>query len=1025
MTNFFTIKSKSQLCKCLGSLILMFMFSVNTNAQSTISGTVSDGHGLIPGANVLVKGTNNGVATGFDGNYTITNVPANGVLVFSFLGLKTKEVSVQGKTKIDVVLEENSNALNEVVVIGYGVQRKEAVTGSVSSINGKELRDVPSANITQALQGRLAGVEMTQTSSKPGADMQIRIRGTRSLTADNNPLVVLNGIPFAGSIGDINPVDIQSVDILKDASATAIYGSRGANGVILVTTNKGQKGQQARFTYDSYYGLKSAFSESPMMNGEEFVALRKAANMYTTNGLDEADNVDTDWQNLFLRTGVVTSHDIALTGGSERGNYSFGLGYFKDEAVVPGQDYERFSLRASIDQEVGKSFRFGLTTNSNYSINNGNNLGMYGLLSSSPIANPYNADGSLKRVIGMAVDDQWVYTRESINNLGDKWIDRTRAFGSYNNIYGEVKIPGVQGLKYRANLGLNFRSSNGGNYTGVGVFSPQPGTPSTAAIRNELTTNWVIENLLTYDRTFADKHKVNLVGLYSTEQTSFNRSSVSARDIPSDAFQFYNLGHAAGEISIDPNDQNYYQSGLVSYMGRAMYSYDNRYMLTATIRSDASSRLAKGHQWNTYPAVSVGWNLKNESFMNDISWLNAFKLRVGYGETSNQAVNPYSTLGRLGTRPYNFGDVNDTGYFVERIPNPDLGWEYSQTWNYGLDFGFFNNRLSGTVEYYKTTTNDLLLDVNLPFTSGVERITSNVGQTQNKGVELSLNGVILDNLNGWTWEAGVNFYSNRNELLSLDSGQLRDESNWWFVGQPINVIYDYERIGLWQAGDANLTTYEPGGNVGMIKVKYAGDYNADGTPTRQIGTADRQVIKMDPNFQGGFNTRVSYKGFDLGVVGAFQNGGTLISTLYSSSGYLNMLNGRRGNVKVDYWTPENTDAKYPKPGGITDGDNPKYGSTLGYFDASYLKIRTISLGYNFNQNFIKEAGVERFRIYATLQNPFVFFSPYHKESGMDPETNSYGDENAAVTSAYKRRLLTLGTNTPSTTNFLIGFNLTF
>lgn len=1024
MTNFFTVKSKSKLLKCLGFLSLMFLFSLSASAQTTVTGVVSDANGPIPGANVNIKGTKTGVVTGFDGNYTITNVPANGVLVFSFLGLTTKEVPVAGKTKIDAVLQENSNALQEVVVIGYGAQRKEAVTGSVASITGESLREIPSGNITQALQGRLAGVEMTQTSSKPGATMQIRIRGTRSLNASNDPLVVLDGIPFAGSLADINPTDIKSVDILKDASATAIYGSRGANGVILVSTNKGKKGQKARFTFDNYYGLKSVFARYPMMDGPEFVKLRKAAGVYT-NGVDEADDVNTDWQDLFYGTGMVSSNDFGVSGGTEGGSYNFGLGHFKDEAVIPGQDYERISLRAAVDQEIGKNFRFGITTNNNYSVTNGNNLSMYGVLNSSPIADPYNADGSLKRIIQMPLDQQWVYTRESIENLGDKWVDQTRSFGSYNNFFGEVKIPGIEGLKYRLNVGLNFRMTDVGSYTGEGVFSAQETTPSTATIGHSLRTNWVIENLLTYDRTFAEKHKINLVGLYSSEETTFNDSSVSAKGIPSDAFQFYNLGNATGEITIDPNNQHYNKSGLVSYMARAMYSYDNRYMLTATVRSDASSRLAPGYKWHTYPAVSVGWNVKNESFMKNVNFIDALKLRVGYGETSNQSVDPYATLGLLGTRPYNFGDEYSVGYYVSQLTNPKLGWEYSQTWNYGIDFGILKNRLSGTVEYYVTDTRDILLGVGLPATSGVNSYTANIGQSQNKGIEFSLNGVILDDAAGWTWEAGVNFYSNKNKLVALDSGQTRDEGNWWFVGQPINVIYDYEKIGLWQEGEANLTKYEPGGNPGMIKVKYTGGFNADGSPTRAIGPEDRQVIKIDPDFQGGFNTRVAYKNFDLTAIGAFQSGGVLISTLYSSSGYLNMMSGRRGNVEVDYWSPENTDAKYPKPGGIASGDNPKYGSTLGYFDASYVKIRTISLGYNFKNQFLDETGLERFRIYCTVQNPFVLFSPYHKESGMDPETNSYGDQNAAVTTAYQRRLLTLGTNTPATRNFLIGFNLTF
>lgn len=722
-------------------------------------------------------------------------------------------------------------------------------------------------------------------------------------------------------------------------------------------------------------------------------------------------------------------HNIGVFGGTNQGNYNFSVDYYGEEAVVPRQDFSRITLRGALEQGIGKLFRLGFTTNSNYSVTNGAGLGLYGVLSLSPIANPYNEDGTWKRTVMMPLDEQWVYSRDIMENLGDRWKDQSKAFGSYNTLYGEVKIPEIEGLKYRINLGLNFRTSNGGNYTGEGVFSSVPTTPSTASISNSLTTNWAVENLLTYDRTFAEKHQLNVLGMYSAEQTKYNSSYISAKNIPSDQFQFYNLGQATGEITINPNNQGYSVSGLMSWMGRVMYSYDNRYMLTAILRSDGSSRLAEGHKWHTYPAISAGWNIKNESFMRDIVSINMLKLRVGLGQTSNQAVDPYATLGRLSTRPYNFGDTYSIGYYVSELPNKNLGWEYSVTWNYGVDFSLLNNRLSGSVEYYQTNTKDILLRVNLPNTSGVGSYMANIGETQNKGWELSLNGVILDNLNGWTWEAGINMYGNRNKLVSLASGSERDESNWWFEGFPINCIYDYKKIGLWNETDPDykyLNTLEPGGNAGMIKVKYTGGYNDDGTPKRQIGPDDRQIMSVDPDFQGGFNTRVMYKNFDFSVVGTFKHGGTLISTLYSSSGYLNMLTGRRGNVKVDYWTPENTDAKYPKPGGIQTGDNPKYGSTLGYFDASYLKIRTISLGYNFNQKWIKNAGISQLRLYGTVQNPFVMFSPYYDESGMDPETNSYGDENAAVPySSNLRRLLTIGTNTPSTRNYLIGINLTF
>jgi len=1029
MTNFF-VTSKTKYLKCFCFLILMFAISLHSSAQTKVTGTVSDANGPIPGANVNLKGTKNGVSTSFDGTYSI-DVPSNGILVFSFIGLKNKEIAVNGQTQINVKLQEDAGQLKEVVVIGYGTQRKEAVTGSVASIGGKELNEVPAANVTQALQGRLAGVDLTQTSTKPGAAMQIRIRGTRSLTGSNDPLIVLDGVPFAGSIGDINPVDIKSVDVLKDASATAIYGSRGANGVILITSNKGRKNQKATFNYNGFSGIKQVFGKYDMMDGTKFAALRDYSTLYT-DGIDESRGTNTDWQNSLYGAGEMISHDVSVSGGTENGAYNAGLGYYKEESVLPGQKYERFSIRAGLDQQLGGAFRIGFNTNSNYAVTNGDNIGTGTILATSPLANPYNPDGSLKRTVRMGADENWVYTRESINNLGESYVNQTRAFSSYNNIFAEVKIPGVQGLKYRMNTGLNLRLSNSGYYEGQGVFDVNPTTISNASISNTLSTQWLIENLITYDKTFAEKHTVNFVGLYSNEQFTGNTSQISRNGITSDAFQFYNLGQSEEEAVINPANQDYTQWGLSSYMARAMYSYDNKYFISGTIRSDGSSRLAKGNKWVTYPAVSAGWTISNESFMKKLSWVNLLKVRAGYGETSNQAVDPYQTLGALSTRPYNFGNTNSTGVYVTTLPNPNLGWEYSTTWNYGLDFAFLNNRLSGTIEYYKTNTKDLLQRVGLPATSGVSSYVANVGETENKGYEISLNGVILDNPKGLSWTVGVNLYANQNKLVKLASGSQRDEANSWFVGYNINSIYDYEKVGIWQEGDPYMSTLEPGPTginqqgtvVGSIKVKYTGGYNPDGSPTRAINASDRQIIETDPDFQGGFNTSLTYKGFDFSAVGAFKSGGILVSTLYGGNSYLNLLNGRRSNVDVDYWTPDNRDAEFPNPRGIRSGDNPKYMSTMGYFDASYVKIRALTLGYTLDEKFMKSLGIERLRLYFTAQNPFVFFSPYHKMSGMDPETNSYGDENQAVNS-YQRRFLVIGTNTPSTRNFLFGLNLTF
>jgi TonB-linked SusC/RagA family outer membrane protein len=1033
---------KCMATRCLQKLMIAFccmlLFSA-VKAQNTfsITGKVRNDSGqVIAGASVIVSGSRSGTTTNMEGGFTI-QVQRNASIVISAIGYEEKSFKITSNSPLDVTLLSTQRQFEQVIVVGYGTQRKEAVTGSVASISGAALRDVPSPNITQSLQGRLAGVDISQTSTRPGATMQIRIRGTRSLSADNNPLIVLDGIPFIGSLADINPNDIKSVDVLKDASATAIYGSRGANGVILVTTEKGSKNRQARINYTAYHGLQEIFAKYPMMNGPQFVAYRKAARQLPggqyPNGQDEADSINTDWQDLLYQTGFVTDHNISLSGGSETGSYNFGGGYHLNQGIIPTQQYKRYSFRASIDQQVGKLVRVGFTTNNNYNQSEGNQVGIYSALSNTPISSPYNPDGTLRRYVRMSADNSFIFTKDVVEKLKEngQWINDSRGYATYNAVYGEVQAPFLQGLKYRVNLGLDYIQSNGGAYTGPGVGDAlNPNTISSASVDNRQTYHWTVENILSYDQTFGGKHTVNAVALYSSEQNKYNRSNMSATDIPSDALQYYNLGQAVGQLTIDPANQDYQLWGLMSAMGRVMYSYDNRYMLSATVRSDASSRLAPGNKWHTYPAVSVGWNISRESFMEGLTPINNLKLRAGYGQTSNQSVAVYSTLGRLDTRPYNFGPTGyGVGFYVNQLPNADLGWEYSKTFNLGLDFALLKNRLSGTVEYYVTKTEDILLGLSLPPTSGVSSITSNVGTTENKGFELALNGTIINNVNGWTWEMGVNFYTNKNKLTSLASGQTKDEGNWWFVGHNINAIYDYKKVGLWNSSkdstDGFLNVLEPGGNVGMIKVEYTGGYDANGRPLRAIGTADRQIIDVDPDWQGGFNTRVAYKGFDLGVVGMYRKGGVLFSTIHGSNGYLNLLSGRRNNINVDYWTPENTDAKYPRPGGILSSDNPKYGSTLSYFDGSFLKIRTITLGYDFNRSLMKNSAI-KLRMYATVQNPFVFLSPFHSESGLDPETNSFGNENASVNlSQNLRRILTVGYNTPSTRNYILGVNLSF
>ena len=1020
-------------------LSVLCFFAVLAQAQ-TVKGVVKDQNGdAVIGATVKVLGSRGGTVTDSKGQYSI-EAPSGSILSVSYIGYLTKQIRLRGENTVDIVLMEDNTTLKDIVVIGYGTQRKESVTGSVANVSAEKLMENPSSNITQALQNRIAGVDMQQTNSQPGAEMRIRIRGQRSLTASNDPLIVLDGIPFLGQLSDINPSDIKSLDILKDASATAIYGSRGANGVIMVTTNKGSLDTPAKVTYNGYVNFKTLFNKFPMMEGEKYVQMRKLAGKYT-NGLDERDDVNTDWQDLFFENGVSHSHDITVSGGTQSGTYSFGGSYNHDEGVIPTQMFDRFTLRANIEQKIGNFVRVGLSSTNTYNTKEGTQLGVYNALNMSPITDPYNADGSLKRVVHLGSDDIFVLTKDVIKANEEQWRQDTNTLATYNSLFGEIECPWLQGLKYRVNLGLNYRGTQIGGFTGKGFNSVNEKELSSASMQNQTYKNYAVENVLSFDRTFNDKHQLNLVGMFSAEQTRYTQTHMSGRNVP-DYFQYYNIGAATQDVTVNPDWNKYWQAGLLSWMGRVMYSYDNRYMISAAVRADASSRLASGHQWHTYPALSLGWNIAREKFMENLNWIDNLKIRVGYGQTANQAIDAYTTLGSLGTTKYNFGPTGyATGYYPNALANKELGWEYSETYNYVLDFSFFNGRLSGTLEYYTMQTKDVLNKVNLPSTGGVSSYTANIGKTENKGFEASLNGIILDKKNGWTWEAGVNISLNRNKLVKLASGEGgRDEGNGWFEGYPIDVLYDYEKVGLWNTDDPDWQYFEimePGGNEGMIKVNGGRYTQAEleagtipegknvGDP-RAVGPQDRQIISLEPDFVGGFNTRIAYKNIDLNIIGAFQCGGKLISTLYGGSGYLNLLTGRRGNVDVDYWTPENKGAEFPRPGGIQSGDNQKYASTLGLFDGGYLKIRNITLGYNFSGEWMKKVGISTLRLYAAVQNPFIISSSYYSMSGLDPEPNSLSNQGQFhATQIGGHALPVVGTNAPCTRNYLIGLNLSF
>ena len=857
-------------------LLCSSLLSAALYAQNTIKGTVTDekGEALI-GATVRAKSTSKGaVSTDLNGKFSIT-VPANETAIqVIYLGYITKKISVTAQTlNLKVVMTSNTKALTEVVVIGYGTQKKTDVTGSIVSVTGNALREVPVANVQQALQGRAAGVEVQAVGTRPGASAQIRIRGDRSITAGNDPLFVVDGIPYSGNLNDINPDDIASIDVLKDASATAIYGSRGANGVILVTTKRGTTGD-TRVSLSSYYGLTTVTSKYKVYNADQYRALRDYSiytQGYTTDELQGiATGRNTDWQDLLYQNGYTTDHNLTISGGGEKSQYSVGGGYFKQTTVLPGQDFSRGTMRVTVDCTPNTRLKVGFNSLLNYNITHGSQFptNVFPLLTLSPLSSPYNPDGSINiKPAGNADDLNTTYNPLLLRSNPDASVDVVRRFHSFNSLYGEVKI--ADGLKYRLNVGLDFQQEEGDQFAGTNSYF-RPGSYNYASVNNSSTTKYSLDNLLTYDKTFAKKHRVNVTALFGYEQEQSHSTYVRKDSITADFVQFYNLGLS----SVTPApilSGSEATSTLLAMMLRANYVYDDKYMITLTGRTDGSSRLGEGNKYKSYPAISTGWIISKEKFMERFPIISNLKLRAGWGISANQGINPYQTLGGLSSvnssipgNPqvrYNYGTTVVNGYYISRIVDPNLDWEYTSTTNLGLDLGILNDRITASVEYYAANTTKLLYGVALPPTSGItDPYLTNVGNVKNNGMEFAISSQnIVNPKGGFNWSTDLNFFFNRNKLVSLNGSVTQVIASQLFVGQPLSAIYDYNKLGIWQLNEAAQAA-KYGFVPGQLKLE---DHNGDG----KLDVNDKYVIgSAQAKIQGGMTNRFTYKGLGCTVV---------------------------------------------------------------------------------------------------------------------------------------------------------------
>lgn len=972
---------KNTLSKTRALLLCLLLYSTFVSAQSIpIRGKVTgpDGNPII-GASVSIKGQKNGTVTDVTGSYKL-QAPKDAVLTFSFIGFLPQEVPVNGRSDIEVKLAEDQKKLDEVVVVGYGQQKKKDVTGAISSINSKTIMEVPVTNAQQALQGRTPGIDVLNNSSKPGDEPQVRVRGTRSLSAGNDPLYVVDGIPFAGNLNDINPQDISSMDVLKDASATAIYGSRGANGVVLVSTRKGKIGKPQVF-YSGMYGVVNSLGRTDMMNSQQYLAMKREANRttgnYDDNNPDASDakiftavelanikkGVNTDWQSLMIDQGWQTRHSLGVSGGNETTKYAVTGGYFKDQGVLKLQSYERYNLHVGVDQMIGKRIQVGISSLSTYSMRKGSTYnGMSASLKMLPIADPYDASGKL--ITYPTADNQ--QPNALLDYQDGNRVERLSHIRFFNSLYGEVTI--LDGLKYRLNVGTDVFQNNYGLFQGKkNTDLLIGGGDATAKKEGQLVWAYTVENLLTYNKTIK-KHSLNLTALYSVQRQREDSSSASVRGIPVEWQEYYNLGQAANVTGISSQLGTW---TILSYMGRLNYGYDDRYLLTLTLRSDGSSRFAPGHKWGYFPSVAVGWNITGEDFMKRASWVDILKVRASYGRIGNTGIPPYATQGLLGRVPYSFGNKGVTGFSPILLRNPNLTWETTASFNYGIDFSFFNGRLTGSIDQYKQKTTDLLLQRFLPYSNGVNYVLENTGVTQNKGWEVGLSAVIINTKGGFNWSMDVNWFRNREKILALGEGKTQDVGNGWFVGSPTYVYYDYKKVGIWQ-DEAAAQVYKQ--HQGEIQLA---DINGD----KKLDDKDRTILGApQPKWSGGMTQRFSYKGIDLSVVAFARMGSMVKSDFYSS---FNTLFGRYNNLDVDYWTPTNHTNAFPRPN--ANQERPNNYNTLSYFDGDFIKIRNITLGYSLPSRIMKRWQMESLRFSVDVKQPLILAPYRQKYKGIDPE----------------------------------------
>lgn len=1043
-------------------LLLLFLLTSTASlyAQTKVSGVVSDAKGLtLPGVNVTIKGTNDGVTTDFDGKYEIS-VPQNATLVFSFIGFTTQEFAVKDKTTINVKLQESSNALEEVVLIGYGSQLKKDLNGSVSSLKGKDLENLRQVSVDQMLQGKAAGVTVTNGSGQPGAAASVRVRGVTSINGTNEPLYIIDGVPISGDatgratsgrpisgndfsssggsgnsaaspLTMLNPSDIESIDVLKDASATAIYGSRGANGVIIITTKSGSKGT-GKITYDGSTSFSSIYKKLDVLNLQQYAVHQNGlAAAFSVTPRPEFSHPEllgkgTNWQDEIYQTAMIKNHQIAFSGATNGTNYYLSMGFLDQEGNIIGSGYKRYTMRLNIDSKIKSWLKVG--ANVNGGVTNEDitvNQSFFGLISNTLLQAPdmpiRNLDGSFAAPPAGQNVNYFNPVAEALTK--DNKLIRKNFLG---NVYAEASL--LKGLKYRIEVAANTE------FTENTEFAPSFDRGSQfnlTADLNERRQNWYstnIKNLLTYD--FAvKKHKFTLLAGQEANDAHWEGILASANGFQTNDIYGLNLSDTENRTVTSYKGSQ----SLASLFGRVIYDFDGRYSLSASIRQDVSSKFdgTANNQKGYFPAVALAWKLSNEKFMEGTKkYVDNIKLRLGYGETGNQQIpnNRYSAL--LGQQNSGLGN----GFLPSNFPNPDLTWESLIQTNFGLDFTMLDSRLSMSIDLYNKKSSGFLYQIPWPDyltggTSqygGIDAPYSNIGEVQNKGYDITL-GYSTKNLDNFSWSSSLVFSHYKNEVLSLVDGlSLTQEVNTngfqpvvvtnTLVGQPIGMFYGYKTNGLFNSlEELNAAPIQFGQAVGTAPgetylgdVRYV-DVNGDGV----IDPKDKTVIgNPHPDFTFGFTNNFRYKNFDLSIFLQGSVGNDVMNLTRRAGTSNSLLFQNQLTEALDYWTPTNTDTNIPRPIGSTSNYNVEI-SDRYVEDGSYLRIQNLTLGYTLPQSLVSKAKISRLKVYGSVQNLFTFTN----YSGYDPEIGSF-NQNVLLSGIDNGRY-------PSPRIYSLGINLEF